>query len=128
MSPEIISRTVRDYFAAICDMNIDACVNSFAEDAVHRDPVDAPAINGHEEIRRFFEGITGALKEVKMTADHVFITSRGAAVKWTGTGVGKNGRSVRFEGIDVFEINEDGKIQKLFAYWNPQELMMQLQP
>lgn len=128
MSPDIISTTVRDYFAAICDMNADAWVNTFAEDAVSRDPVDAPAMNGHEEIRRFFEGIAGAFKEVKMTADHVFVTSRGAAVKWTGTGTGKNGRSVRFEGIDVFELNDAGKIQKVFAYWNPQELMMQLQP
>jgi steroid Delta-isomerase len=63
---------------------------------------------------------------VGLTEDQVFIAGNQAAVKWTATGVSKRGNNVRFEGIDVFTINEAGKIQELQAYWNPAEMVAQL--
>jgi hypothetical protein len=33
---------------------------------------------------------------------------------------------VHFAGIDVFIINEAGKIETLHAYWNPAEMVAQL--
>jgi steroid delta-isomerase len=66
-------------------------------------------------------------EEVDLRENHVFISGNGAAIKWTGTGVGRNGREVKFEGIDVIEMNEKGRIQKLWAYWQPEALMIQLQ-
>jgi len=50
----------------------------------------------------------------------------GAAVRWSGRGLSRQGRKVHFEGIDVFEVNEAGKIQTLHAYWNPAEMVAQL--
>jgi len=44
-----------------------------------------------------------------------------------GRGTGKNGRQVIFEGIDVFEINQDGKIQTMWGCWDPAAMMAQLQ-
>ena len=37
-----------------------------------------------------------------------------------------NGKEVNFEGIDVFEVNADGKIQTVRAFWNPAEMIAQL--
>jgi steroid delta-isomerase len=127
MSPEIVAKAVKAYFAAIRETNPDAWVKTFAADAESRDPVDAPPMRGHEELRQFFNRIAGAFKEVGLTEDSVFIVGNQAAVKWTGRGTGQNGRKVHFEGIDIFEVNEDGQIQALRAYWNPLELMAQLQ-
>jgi steroid Delta-isomerase len=62
-----------------------------------------------------------------LTEDSIFITGNQAAVKWTGNGVGKNGHQVKFEGIDVFEVNTAGKIQRMWAYWNPVAMIAQLQ-
>ena len=56
----------------------------------------------------------------------MFIAGSGAAVKWTGKGTSESGKEVRFEGIDVIEINQDGKIQNVHAYWNPAEMIAQL--
>lgn len=126
MSPEIVAKTIRAYFDAISDLNAEAWLNTFAEDAESYDPADALPSRGHEELRRFFQNIAGALKQLTMTPEHVFIVGNQAAVKWTGRGVGNNGRSIHFEGIDLIEINEDGKIQTVRAYWNPLELMSQL--
>jgi steroid delta-isomerase len=126
MSPETVSQTVKDYFAALRAMDEKAWVNTFAEDAVSYDPVNAPAIVGHQKLAEFFQSVTAAFKEVGLTEDQVFIAGNSAAVKWTGRGISKQGRKVHFEGIDVIEVNDAGKIQTLRAYWNPAEMMAQL--
>lgn len=101
-------------------------MNTFAEDAVSYDPVGALPTAGHQKLREFFQTITAPFKEVGLTEDQIFVAGNGAAVKWTGRGVSKQGRKVHFEGIDVFEVNESGKIQTLHAYWNPAEMVRQL--
>lgn len=126
MSPENVSQTVKDYFAALRAMDEKAWVNTFAEDAVSHDPVNAPPIVGHQKLAEFFQSVTAAFKEVGLTEDQVFIAGNSAAVKWTGRGISKQGRKVHFEGIDVIEVNDAGKIQTLRAYWNPAEMMAQL--
>ena len=107
-------------------MDQQAWVNTFADDAISYDPVGAPPIIGHQKLGEFFQTITAAFKEVGLTEDHVFVAGNGAGVKWTGRGISKQGQKVHFEGIDVFEVNEAGRIQTLHAYWNPAEMVAQL--
>jgi steroid delta-isomerase len=126
MAPEIISNAIKAYFAALRAMDERAWVNTFAEDAVTYDPVGAAPTRGHQRLAEFFQTVTAAFKEVGLTEDQIFIAGNGAAVKWTGRGISQAGRKVKFEGIDVFEINEAGKIQTLHAYWNPAEMVTQL--
>ncbi len=126
MSPEVVSKAVRAYFEATRAMDQQAWVDTFAEDAVTYDPVGALPTKGHQKLGEFFQTITAAFKEVGLTEDYVFVAGTGAAVKWTGRGISKQGRNVHFEGIDVFEVNEAGKIQTLHAFWNPAEMLGQL--
>jgi len=124
--PDKISRAVRAYFLAIRAMDADGFANTFAEDGTTYDPVGTPGITGRDAIREFLQSICTNFKSVGLTEDCVFVAGNGAAVKWTGKGTSTNGREVRFEGIDVFEVNEDGKIQTVHAYWNPAEMIAQL--
>ena len=124
--PDRISRVVRNYFLAIRAMDADAFANSFAEDGTTYDPVGTPGITGRAGLREFFASICQNFKSVGLTEDAVFIAGNGAAVKWTGKGTSNSGREVRFEGIDVIEVNEEGKIQTVHAYWNPAEMIAQL--
>jgi steroid Delta-isomerase len=126
MPRQEIERTVETYFAAIRSMNVDQWVRTFDEDAVSEDPVGAPPLQGHDELRQFFLGLTDKFHRVGLTEDTIFVAGDGAAVKWTGYGVGKNGREVTFEGIDVFQMNEQGKIVRLRAYWDPTPVMAKL--
>ena len=126
MSPEIVSKAIKAYFKALRDMDEQAWVNTFALDAVSHDPVGALPIEGHQKLSEFFQTIMAAFKEVGLTEDQVFIAGNEAAVKWTGRGVSRQGRDVKFEGIDVIEVNESGKIQTVRAYWNPAEMVSQL--
>src|SRR4051794_34494087 len=107
-------------------MNLDAWVSTFEEEAISEDPVGAPPIQGHNELRNFFLGLTDLFSRVGITEDSVFVCGNDAAVKWTGYGVGKNGQQVEFEGIDVFQMSESGKIIRLKSYWDPQPMIARL--
>ncbi len=107
-------------------MDADAFANAFAEDGVTFDPVGSPAITGRNAVREFFQSICDNFKSIALDEDFIFVAGNGAAVKWTGRGMSTNDREVKFEGIDVFDINEDGKIQTVRAYWNPAEMLTQL--
>ena len=126
ISPDKISRAVRAYFLAIRAMDADAFANTFAEDGTTFDPVGTPGITGRAGIREFLQNICKGFKTVGLTEDYVFVAGNGAAVKWTGQGVSASGKEVKFEGVDVIEVNEDGKIQTVHAYWNPAEMIAQL--
>ena len=126
ISADKISRAVRAYFLAICAMDADAFANTFAEDGTTFDPAGAPGITGREAIREFLTSICKNFTSVGLTEEAVFVAGNGAAVKWTGRGTSASGKEVKFDGIDVFEINEDGKIQTVRAYWNPAEMIAQL--
>jgi steroid delta-isomerase len=126
MEPDKISRAVRAYFLAIRAMNAEAFANTFAENGSTFDPEGSSAITGREALREFLQSICKNFKSVALTEDSVFVAGNGAAVKWTGHGTSMSGREVNFEGIDVFEIDEDGKIQTVHAYWNPAEMIAQL--
>ena len=107
-------------------MDAEAFANTFAEDGTTSDPVGAPPIRGRDSIREFLQSICKPFKSVSLEEDSIFVAGNGAAVKWTGKGTSSSGKEVRFEGIDVFEINADGKIQNVWAYWNPAEMIAQL--
>jgi steroid Delta-isomerase len=126
MSPTTIKQVVAAYFAATRAMDLEAWLATFAEDAVSYDPVGAPPTQGHRGLRQFWQAIGGAFETFGITEEDIFVAGNGAAVKWQGSGVGKNGRAVTFEGIDVFEVNSQGKIQKMFGYWDPAPVMAEL--
>jgi steroid Delta-isomerase len=126
VSPDTIANAVRDYFLAIRAMDAEAFANTFAEDGTTFDPVGSPGITGRAACREFFQSICGNFQSVSLTEDSVFVAGNGAAVKWTGHGTSSSGKEVKFEGVDVFDVNEDGKIQTIRAYWNPAEMIAQL--
>jgi steroid delta-isomerase len=121
-----IEKTIAAYFAATRAMDRDAWVRTFAEDGVTHDPVGAPPTKGHAALGKFFDGIIGLTEKVGLSEEHVFVCGDRAAVKWTGRGIGKNGKSLTFEGIDVMEFDARGKIKSIHAYWDPTRLMAQL--
>jgi steroid delta-isomerase len=120
-------QTVAEYFAAIRAMDADRCVAVFAPDAVQHDPVGAPPNIGHDAIRAFFTQIFSGFQVVGLTEDRAFANGSSAAIKWTGKGVAHNGKSVAFEGVDVIDCNQEGKIVMVRAFWDPAPVMAVLQ-
>ena len=127
MAIETIPAAVREYFKAIGKMDADSWVSCFDEQGLSYEPAAAAPLKGHVALRQFLMKVLGAFETIILTADHVFQSGNRVAVKFTGRGTGKHGRPVLFEGIDVFEINQAGKIQTMWGYWNPAAMMAQLQ-
>jgi len=126
MSKEALESVVAAYFANMGAMNPEGWVEHFAEDAVSYDPVGHPPTKVHEGFREFFGQLQGVFEQLEPTTEHIFIAGNEAAVKWTIQGISKSGKSVTFEGITVFEVNEAGKIKTTRAYWNPEAMIAQL--
>jgi steroid Delta-isomerase len=128
LSPETIQVVIQQYFAASRSSNkAEGMVVCFAENTISYDPVGTPALQGHTQLCEFFQGVAALFTQVELFEDFTSINGNEAAVKWTGRGIGHNGRSVTFEGIDLFEFNNEGKIQSLRAYWNPAAMLAELQ-
>ncbi|SEB55175.1 nuclear transport factor 2 family protein [Terriglobus roseus] len=115
--------TVAEYFAAIRAMDVERCVAVFAPEAEQHDPVGTPPNVGHDAIRAFFTGIFTGFQVVGLTENQVFVNGTSGAVKWTGNGTAHNGKSVTFEGVDVLDCNDEGKIVKVRAFWDPAPVM-----
>ena len=124
----LTEQTVAEYFSAIRAMDVERCVAVFASDAEHHDPVGTPPNIGHEAIRAFFTHIVSGFQIIGLTEDCVYANGSSAAVKWTGNGVSHSGKSVTFEGVDVIDCNEAGKIVLVRAFWDPAPVMAALQP
>ena len=126
MSTTPIEKVVAAYFTNIATMNPESWVENFAEDALSYDPVGEPPTKVHEGFREFIGQLQAVFEKLEPTTEHIFVAANEAAVKWTMRGVSKTGKSVTFEGITIFEINEAGKIQTTRAYWNPAAMIAQL--
>jgi steroid delta-isomerase len=127
MTPETMQALVTRYFAATRAMDLHTWLACFADDAVSNDPYGAPPIRGKEGLTKFFRSVAESFREIGFTEDFVIITQNRAAVKFTARGTGTNGRSATAEGIDVFEVNDQGLIQTMWGYWDPAALIAQLQ-
>ena len=112
-------RVVAAYFAAVRAMDCREFVAVFADDALTFDPDTASPVQGHAELQAFFRALCAHFQALNEVEDAAFFAHDGAAVKWTAYGVLKDGRPLVFEGIDVFEVNEQGTIQTLWTYRDP---------
>jgi steroid Delta-isomerase len=118
-SRETIQSAVATYLAATGALDADAVAEAFAPDGVSNDPVGTPAHAGRDAIRQFMQWIFTKTETATVTSRKVFVAGDSAAFDWTVQLTTKQGQSVTFEGIDVIQVNDDGKIQTLHAYWDP---------
>ncbi len=125
MTSETVQKVINDYFDAICNLDCKAWIATFAADAVSHEPGNPP-LAGHEMLRAFFNGVAGGFETIEMRPQQIFVVGNEAGVKWSASGLGKTGRQARFEGIDIFTLNGEGKIQIVKAYWDPAAMMAQL--
>ncbi|MDQ1291200.1 MAG: steroid Delta-isomerase [Nitrospirota bacterium] len=126
LSPDEIRDRVDRYFAAWRALDPTAWTACFAADAVSHEPYGATPVQGHAALRTLFHTIASALREVSIRAEETHVAHNRAAVLFRGQGIGKNGKPVNVEGIDVFEFNDAGQIQTLWAYWDPATVLAKL--
>ena len=127
LSDPKVTRAVDSYFATLGGTDERDWLELFADDAVVHDPVGSLPSEGREQILEIWRMLHVSLENLELVAEPMIQGGSGAAVKWRGSGQGVGGgRRVNFEGISVFEISRDGRIQTLMTYWDPAAMLIEL--
>lgn len=112
MSPEQKQTVVETYIDALCNSNLDAICDLYADDAILEDPVGSPVNEGKDAIRAFYTPSMGIGLKASLTGK---VRCPGNAAAFPFQVISPMGT---IEIIDVFEFNEAGKIVSMKAYWN----------
>lgn len=120
-----IRKTVSAYFSTLSAMDVEAWLALFASDGTGHDP-GIPLLVGHDQLRSYFNGLLVHFSAFSAAHEEIFLCDSGAAVRWRVRATTKSGTTVEFAGIEVFEMNGGGQIQRARAYWDPAGLGAQL--
>ena len=117
--PSLMREFVAQYFEATRSNDARLWANRFAENAVVEDPVGTKPVNSSAEILEVGKVFMSGFETVGLNEEFVHVIGNEAAARWTGRGLTKEGKRVRFEGINIFEFNGEGQIINLKGYWSP---------
>jgi ketosteroid isomerase-like protein len=115
--------TVEAYFRALGEANEDEFGALFTDDAWFCDP-----IGGKPGVAKFLRGMRRAWSTFASTPTRVFVRGNRATAHWTASGRSQTGNDIVFDGIDLFEIADDGRICRVEGYWDIEAVMRQMAP
>lgn len=118
--------SVDRYFRAVSNLDRAAYLSCFSEEAILRDPYGGPVRQGEAGLSAFFDGMEKAWDSFQMTPQAFYRTGDRVATPWTATGTAKNGKTAEFAGVNVFTLDEDGRIRQLDGYWDYKAMAAQL--
>lgn len=96
----------------------DAWLALFAADAEVTDPVGAPAHEGIDAISAFWDTVTSTGLALNPTVHRVAVCGDEAMMSFTMASTNPAGMGMAVEIVDVFTLNDDGKITRLKAFWD----------
>jgi ketosteroid isomerase-like protein len=118
LSPANLTKALDTYYGGMSRLDIPASISAFADDGVSEDPKGPGVQRGRPAIEAYFGGLAAALESIQIGPTAVHVSGEGAAVTWTATWKGRNGRSGTFSGVDVMAIDASGHIRELVGYWD----------
>jgi steroid delta-isomerase len=116
-TPEQVRKVVDAYVDAYRRNDRQAVLDLFAPDAEFHDPVGQPAHVGHAGIGAFWD-------QAHQLADRIVLEPRDVVVCGTEAAmvleihatIGDGGMVI--DAVETFEIDDDGRIRRLKAYWD----------
>lgn len=103
--------------AAVAAHDLDAMAVMFAADAIFRSPAVFKPYQGRAVIR----GILGLVMQVfgPLTYTNVWSNERGGVVMQFATSVPSGDKRLEIEGVDIFQLDEQGQIAELRVMIRP---------
>lgn len=109
---------VEGYKKAFATGDRDAWLALFADDVEQVDPYPSPANVGHEAIGGFWDRSFAMASDFQFDGPDPIVAGDRVAMPFTCS-MSAGGARYAFDGVDVFEFDEAGKISRLTAYWDP---------
>jgi len=117
MDTSILQKAVHQYIEAFDKADITLIQSLYAEDAIIEDPVGTPVRKGMAAITEFYQGAFAAGAKLVLNGQP---RCAGNTVAFTFDVVMGN---LKISPIDVFEMNEQGKVVSMKAYWGPENMI-----
>jgi steroid delta-isomerase len=114
---------VQDYIRIISTHDLDEVQALYAENATVEDPVGSDPLQGLEAIREFYAKAFSMEIRAELTGEIRCAENAVAFPFRISLQLGDNQMTI--DVIDVFELNESGKIQSMKAYWGPANSKME---
>lgn len=122
MSRQIDLRArVADYVTAVNSRDAQAIAEQFTPDAVQADPVSNPPNVGREAIAAFFAGGIAASDSWRFEAKAVHTCGDHVAIDFQ-IDVLTAGQTMTIDGIEIFDVGDDGLFSAANAYWDDADL------
>jgi steroid delta-isomerase len=116
-SDEMIERVQR-YIKSVSTQDIEAIKGLYDEDAALEDPVGTDPHVGIEAICAFYQQGFAVQTKLELTGP-VRCAGNSAAFPFTAT-FELGGKKTCIDVIDIFEFNDERRIQSMRAYWGPE--------
>jgi steroid Delta-isomerase len=121
--PEEVRKGVDAYVDSYRRNDKQACIDLFATDAVWHDPVGEPPHVGHEGVGAFWDQARALAKSIELVPSDVIVCANQAAMVFEihvtlDTPEGEPPTTMIMDAVEVFVLDDDGKISELRAYWD----------
>ena len=121
--PEEVRKVVDAYVDSYRRNDKQACIELFAADAVWHDPVGEPPHVGHEGVGAFWDQARALAKSIELVPSDVIVCANQAAMVFEiqvtlDTPEGEPEAMMMMDAVEVFVLDDDGKISELRAYWD----------
>lgn len=117
-----VEALLKRYLAACEAREVAAITACFAPRAVVVDPT-APQARGRRAIGRYFAALYDDLAELRLTTSPLYWQAGSVACRWEGKARRKDGITIRYEGIDVFDFSDVPFITRMRAFWDAKDFV-----
>jgi steroid delta-isomerase-like uncharacterized protein len=117
--------------------DVEAILAFHTEDAVFENHTSGGRAEGHDAIREIVSGVFKTFPDIRFSLRRIYVTDELAVQEWTATATHGNpvnyrdgvleptGRTIRWDGVDIFPIR-DGKIARKDVYVASLDFLRQL--
>ncbi|WP_299202549.1 tryptophan 2,3-dioxygenase family protein [Brumimicrobium sp.] len=123
---QILETTIDNYFLTISQLDQEGWIDLFDENGYIEDPVGSRPYVGHDQLAIFFKGVVRFFKNLTMTMESIEIEKDFVNVYWKAEGTSYNDKSIKYQGVEIFQINDQGKILCAKVEWDPSIVAEQL--
>jgi len=127
LTPEQIEALVTDVFNKFAAFDAHGTAALYAPDGTIEDPVGTTPVQGTQAIIAYLETFPTILDEIRVQHFDVTVAGQEAAIKWRLRFKTKTGNVFFVDGIGIFKINEQGKVQSDREYFDLAYFQSQLQ-
>ncbi|MBA6414187.1 nuclear transport factor 2 family protein [Parahaliea sp. F7430] len=115
-----VENAINEHFDAWNAMDQERWSANFSDDIVFEDPYGGPLKTGRDAVKHSWENSfkDGAVWKLEPLLTQICLDQAALVVRSTGS---VKGKPVTLEGIEIYTVNDQGKVCHIRTYFNPPE-------